>query len=190
MSPTDLTADIGLVLVYLLTANILLGLLMGARYNTWKRWPHRRINVLKFHNWTGYVALALALAHPIPLLFVTKPRFGIGDILFPISSPEQPFINCLGALALYVLVFTVITSIYRAEIGRRVWKPLHYLTYVLAALFVVHGTFTDQNLDNKPIDFLDPEKFGIIVLGVVVIVASWFRVRAALRHPKFRARQA
>ncbi|MFI5229971.1 MAG: ferric reductase-like transmembrane domain-containing protein [Gemmatimonadales bacterium] len=187
MEPKDLTCYIGLSAIYLMSVNVLLGLLMGARYNTWKRWPHRRINILKLHNWTAYIALGLAAMHPIPLLFVDKPRFRIYDILIPISSPEQPVVNSLGAVALYLLAFTVITSIYRAEIGRQRWKPLHYLTYLLATLFIVHGTLTDQHLDNSPMDLLDAEKLGILACGVVILAGTILRFRWTARHPKFQA---
>lgn len=186
MDPKDLACYIGLAAIYLLSVNVLLGLLMGARYNPWTRWPHRRINLLKLHNWTAYVALGLAVMHPIPLLFVDKPRFGLGDILFPVSSPEQPLVNSLGALALYLLAFTVITSIYRAEIGRQRWKVLHYLTYLLAALFIVHGTLTDQNLDNSSVDLFDGEKVGIMACGLVIVLATIARFRWTAKHPKFR----
>ena len=186
MDPKDLTSFIGLGAIYLLSVNVLLGLLMSARYNPWKRWPHRRINVLKLHNWTAYVALALSAAHPIPLLFVGKPRFAIADVLFPVSSPEQPTINTLGAVALYLLAFTVVTSIYRAEIGRQRWKPLHYLTYVVAILLIIHGALTDQHLDNSPVDLLDAEKLWIIIAGVILLVATIIRFRWTARHPKFK----
>jgi predicted ferric reductase len=188
MDPKDLTSFIGLAAIYLLSVNVLLGLLMSARYNTWKRWPHRRINVLKLHNWTAYVALALCVMHPIPLLFVDKPKFGVGDLLFPISSPQQPVINSLGAIALYLLAFTVITSIYRAEIGRQRWRVLHYLTFLVAGLFVVHGALTDQHLDNSPMDLLDAEKVGILLCGVVMLAATVVRFRWIAKHPKFQPR--
>jgi predicted ferric reductase len=189
MDAKDLTSYIGLTTLYLMSVNILLGLLMSARYNPWKRWPHRRINLLKLHNWTAYVALALAVMHPIPLLFVDKPTFRVGDIVWPVASPEQPVVNTLGAMALYLLAFTVITSIYRAEIGRQRWKPLHYLTYLLATLFIVHGTLTDQHLDNSPMDLLDAEKVGIMACGVVILGATIVRFRWTARHPKFNPRK-
>jgi predicted ferric reductase len=189
MDPKDLTSYLGLATVYLLSANVLLGLLMSARYNPWKRWPHKRINILKFHNWTAYVGLGLAVLHPIPLLFMEKPHFVVLDILFPVSSPEQPLINSLGAIALYLLAFTVVTSIYRAEIGRQRWKPLHYLTYVVAALFIVHGSVTDQHLDNSPMDLLDAEKVGIMACGVVILGATIVRFRWTAKHPKFQPRR-
>src|ERR1043166_4009937 len=181
----DLTTYLGLAAVYLLSVNVCLGLLMGARYNPYKRWPHRRINLLKFHNWTAYVGLALSAAHPIPLLFLDKPRFSVANVLWPVGSPEQPTINILGALALYLLAFTVITSIYRAEIGRQRWKPLHYLTYPLAWLLVIHGSLTDQHLDNSPVDLLDAEKVGIMAAGLVILIASVVRWRWGVRHPKY-----
>lgn len=185
MDPLDLTSYLGLAAVYVLSVNVVFGLLMGARYNPWKRWPHRRINILKLHNWTAYVGLALAVAHPIPLLFVKKPVFAFVDLVYPLRSPQQPLINTLGALALYLLAFTVITSIYRAEIGRQRWKPLHLLTYVVTLLFVIHGAWTDQHLNNSPVDLLDAEKAGILAAGVVIVIATIVRFRWESKHPKF-----
>jgi DMSO/TMAO reductase YedYZ heme-binding membrane subunit len=91
----------------------------------------------------------------------------------------------LGAIALYLIAFTVVTSIYRAEIGRQRWKPLHYLTYAVALLLVIHGTFTDQNLDNSNVDIWDGEKVGIMACGAVILVATAFRFRQTARHPKY-----
>jgi predicted ferric reductase len=141
--------------------------------------------VLKLHNWTGYVALGLAVMHPIPLLFVEKPHFRFVDVVYPVSSPQQPLINTLGAITLYLLAFTVVTSIYRAKIGRQRWKALHYLTYLVASLFVVHGALTDQRLDNRPYDILDAEKLGILACGAVIAVATMYRFRWEVRHPKY-----
>lgn len=182
----DLTTYIGIGAIYILSLNVLLGLLMGARYNTYKRWPHRRINILKLHNWTAYVALALSALHPIPLLFVDKPKFVLSDILYPVSSPLQPTINVLGAIALYLLIFTVITSIYRAEIGHQRWRPLHYLTYAVATLVVIHGTLTNQHLDDNPVDLLDAEKVGFMLCGVVIVAGTALRIWWAGKHPRYR----
>ena len=144
MDPKDLTCYIGLGAIYLLSVNVLLGQLMAARYNPWTRWPHRRINLLKLHNWTAYVGLALGVMHPIPLLFVDKPRFGIGDILLPVSSPQQPFVNSLGAIALYLLAFTVVTSIYR---GRD--RPPALEGAPLPDVCAGHGVHRARNVDRS-----------------------------------------
>jgi len=186
MDLKEFTTCLGLAGIYLLSINVLLGLLMSARYNPWKRWPHRRINLLRLHNWTAYVALTLSALRPLPLLFVTKPHFAIGDILLPVSSPIQPTINTPGAIALYLIIFTVITSIYRAEVGRQRWKVLHYLTYVIALLLVIHGTLTNQHLDDSVVDIFDAEKVGIILCGVVIAASAALRFRWTAKHPKYR----
>ena len=84
-----------------------------------------------------------------------------------------------------MIAFTVITSIYRAEIGRQRWKPLHYLTYGFAALLIIHGVFTDENLDNSNVDIWDGEKVGIMMCGVVILIATLVRFRWTARHPKY-----
>src|SRR5580704_17684608 len=64
MTALDLSADVGLLAVFLSTANICLGLLIAVRYSPWRLWPHRRINIFAVHNWTAYFLMASVLTHP------------------------------------------------------------------------------------------------------------------------------
>ncbi len=182
MTPLDLSSDVGLVALWLLTANVLMGLLLSVRYNPWKHWPHRRFNYFRLHNWTGYIALALCILHPVLLLAVKSPAFRIVDLVYPPGGPRQPWINLLGALSLYALAFVVVTSYYRVEIGRGRWKLLHYAAYASAILFYIHGIFTDPTLKDAPIDYLDGEKVGVEVCALLVVLATALRVRWALRQ--------
>jgi predicted ferric reductase len=179
----DISGDIALVAITLLTLNILLGLLMSVKYNPVRRWPHRHINTLKLHNWTGYTALGVSILHPAVILLSSTVNFRIIDILFPLNAPKQPWVNMLGAGALYLLVFTVVTSYFRFQIGRRWWKPMHYVTYALFVLFAAHAIFTDPTLKDAPIDPFDAEKVYIELLILIVIVATTLRVRWALQQP-------
>jgi predicted ferric reductase len=182
MSPLELSSDVGIVAVVVLTVQILLGLLMGVKYNPWKRWPHRRINYYKIHNWMGYTGLALTLLHVVLLLVSSEANFRLIDALYPLVGPKQPVINTLGAAALYVLIVVVVTSYYRAAIGHDRWRVIHYATYLTATLFFIHGIWSDPTLKDHPIDYLDAEKFWIELCFVVVIVASYFRWRSAIRR--------
>jgi methionine sulfoxide reductase heme-binding subunit len=184
MSALELSSDVGIVAVFVLTFNILLGLLMGVKYNPWRSWPHRRINYFKIHNWTGYVALALSLLHVILLLLSTEANFRIIDVLYPMVGPKQPVINTLGAAALYVLIVVVTTSYFRAAIGHDRWRIIHYGTYLTATLFLIHGIWSDPSLKDRPIDYLDAEKAGIEICLLIVVVASFFRWRTAVRRRK------
>ena len=182
MLPLELSSDVGIVAVFVLTFNILLGLLMGVKYNPWRSWPHRRINYFKIHNWTGYVALALSLLHVILLLLSTEAKFRVVDVLYPMVGPKQPVINTLGAAALYVLIVVVTTSYFRAAIGHDRWRIIHYGTYLTATLFLIHGIWSDPSLKDRPIDYLDAEKAGIEICLLIVVVASFFRWRTAIRR--------
>ena len=170
----------------LLTLNILIGLVMSVKYNPVRSWPHRRINTFKIHNWTAYIALTIASIHPLIILFSSTAKFTFLDILYPVKAPKQPWINVLGALALYTLAFVVVTSYFRGRLGRKKWKTLHFTAYGTAALFYAHGILTDPKLKDAPIDFLDGEKVYVELCMLVVIVAAALRVRWQLRQPPAR----
>ena len=186
MTAIDLSSYFGLVAMTLLTLNILIGLVMSMKYNPVRRWPHRRINTFKIHNWTAYIALSVASIHPLIILFSSTAKFTLLDILYPVNAPKQPWINVLGALALYALSFVVVTSYFRLELGRKKWKALHFTAYGTAALFYVHGILTDPNLKDAPIDFLDAEKVYVELCMLLVIVAVALRLRWQLRQPPAR----
>jgi predicted ferric reductase len=183
MTAIDLSSYFGLVAMSLLTLNILLGLVMSVKYNPVRSWPHRRINTFKLHNWTAYVALTVAAIHPTIILFSSTAKFSLIDILYPVNAPKQPWINVLGALALYTLAFVVLTSYFRRELGRKTWKTLHFTAYATAVLFFIHGIFTDPKLKDAPIDYLDGEKVYVELCMLLVIIAVGFRVRWQLRQP-------
>ena len=182
MSALELSSDAGIVAVIVIACNMLLGMLMGVKYNPWRRWPHRRINYFKIHNWIGYTALTITLLHVVLLLASSEAKFRLIDVLYPMVGPKQPVINTLGAAALYVLIVVVVTSYYRAEIGHDRWRLIHYGTYLTAALFFVHGIWSDPSLKDHPIDYLDAEKVAIELSLLVIVVASFFRWRQALRR--------
>ena len=139
----DLSAYVGLLAVGAITLNMLLGLLMAFRYSPHRSWPHRRFNYFRVHNWTGYIALAVAILHPATLLFSKKPRFRFLDLVYPIHSPSQPLDNTIGAIALFLLAFVVVTSYMRIRLGRHLWKSFHFSIYFAAAALFWHSLFTD-----------------------------------------------
>src|SRR5215470_11201866 len=110
ISVLDLSAYTGLAAVGAITLNIVLGVLMASRYSPHRSWPHRRFNYFRVHNWTGYLALGISLLHPVILLFNPSPRFRLLDLIYPVHSPSQPLENTIGAIALYLLAFVVVTS--------------------------------------------------------------------------------
>ena len=187
MTAIDLSSDAGLVAMVLLTINIFLGLLLSARYNPVRQWPHRRLPLFDIHNWTAYIAIGLILLHPVLLLLSSTAGFGIVDVLFPLHSPKQTLYNCFGAAAFYCVLFVVVTSYYRSRLGSKLWKKLHYVSYAAAALVFVHSILIDPELKNAPPDPLDGEKVLVEGCALLIVAATIWRIRY---QPKKRLLQA
>jgi sulfoxide reductase heme-binding subunit YedZ len=180
----EVSSVVGLIAVGVLTVNILLGLLISTGYNPLRRWPRRRIKLFTLHNWTGYVALSVAALHPAIILLSSTAGFTLFDILMPTSSPQQPVVNTLGAAALYLVAFAVVTSYFRHVFGFHRWKQLHYTTYAAACVFFVHGVLSDQLLQNRPVDWIDAEK--VYIEGCAALVAGATACRIAARRKRSR----
>jgi sulfoxide reductase heme-binding subunit YedZ len=180
----DLSADVGLVAVGAVTLNLLLGLMMAFRYSPVRYWPHHRFNYFRLHNWSGYLVLALSLLHPIILLFSSTARFRVLDVIYPIHSPSQPFENTIGAVGLYLIAFVVITSYFRIQLGRHLWKSFHFVVYAAAVAAFWHSILTDPNLKNSPVDWFDGEKVFIEVCALLILVTSLLRWRFAARKAR------
>jgi predicted ferric reductase len=179
MTVLDLCSYLGLGAAGAATVNLLLGLLISMRYSPVRQWPHKRVNVFALHQWTAYLAVALTLTHPGVLLFQGSPRFGVIDLLWPVHSPLQPWINCVGAGGLYLLLLVVGSSLLRNAIGRPLWRKLHYLTFPMMVLLFIHSIWTDPNLkDGKP-DLLDGGK--VFLEGACLVFLAAVAVRIAMR---------
>jgi predicted ferric reductase len=90
MTAIELSSYAGLAAMTLLTLNILLGLVMSVKHNPVRDWPHRRINTFKIHNWTAYLALSVAVLHPLILTFSSTAKFTLIDILYPVNDQTTP----------------------------------------------------------------------------------------------------
>ena len=156
---------------------MVMGVLMAFRYSPHRSWPHRRFNYFRLHNWTGYLALAISLLHPVILPFNKSPRFRLLDLVYPVHSPSQPLENTIGAIALYLLAFVVVTSYFRIRLGRHLWKSFHFSIYFGAAALFWHSLFTDPELKHAPLDWSDGGKLFVEFCLALIFVLSLLRLR-------------
>jgi predicted ferric reductase len=186
----DLSAYVGLAAVGAITLNMFLGMLMAFRYSPHRSWPHHRFNYFRIHNLTGYLALAVSALHPAILLFSKDPRFRIVDIVYPVHSPQQPLDNSVGAIALYLLAFVVVTSYMRIRLGRHLWKSFHFSIYFAATALFWHSLFTDPSLKNAPVDWFDGGKLFVEFCLLSIVIISLLRLRYARKkahRPPYRS---
>jgi methionine sulfoxide reductase heme-binding subunit len=179
MTVLDLSAYLGLTAVAAITLNMLLGVMMAFRYSPVRNWPHRRFNYFRLHNQTGYIALVATILHPLALLLNKSPKFRVLDLIYPVHSPQQPLENTIGAMAFYVVAIMVVTSYFRIQLGRRVWKAFHFSVYLGAVALFWHSLFTDPDLKGAPIDWLDGGKLFVEACALIILVTAILRARHA-----------
>jgi len=185
----DWSSTLGLIATAVLSFNLLLGILLSTAYRRsplWKRMPPfvRGVSLDDLHNWTAYIALALAVAHPVVLLGDKSLRYRISDIVLPVSAPHQPLWTLLGSLALYAVIVVIVTTqkAVKRRLGFRVWKNIHLISYGTALLFVTHGIFMDPELKDRPVDWLDGEKLISEICAIVLVAATIIRWRHYYRR--------
>jgi sulfoxide reductase heme-binding subunit YedZ len=189
----DLSSTLGLIATAVLSFNFLLGILLSTGYRRsplWKRMPPlvRKLSLDDLHNWTAYVALVLALAHPVVLLADKALRYRVTDIVLPVFAPHQPVWTLLGSLALYAVIVVILTTqkAVKRRLGFRAWKNIHLISYGTALLFVIHGIAMDPELKDRPVDWLDGEKLVSEVCAIVLLAATIMRWRYYRRGQRKR----
>jgi DMSO/TMAO reductase YedYZ heme-binding membrane subunit len=187
MTLLDLCSYLGLAAAGFATTTLWLGLLIAMRYSPLRRWPHHHINTFALHQWSAYAAVAFTLTHPLVLLWLHAPHFRIVDLLWPLHSPLQPWINTAGAAALYLLLLLLVSSLLRHRLGRPLWRRLHYLAFPAIVLIFVHSVFTDPLLKDGHPDLLDGGKIFLEIACLLSAIAIGLRL--ALRGRGVRQRR-
>ncbi len=187
----DLSAGIGLFACVLLTLNILMGMLLGTAYKRsvyWQKLPGliREVNLDSLHTWTGWLVLLLVSLHPFFLFLYKESKFSLLDIFFPLHAPNQRLFVLFGTVSFYALLLVTITSwnTLKKKMSFRFWKNIHLVSYGTALLFIVHGLIMDPELKNRPTDWLDAEKVLVESCFLVLVIASYLRIRYHLKKPK------
>ena len=177
---SDATAWFGWLATILLTFNLALGVLQPLRYDPVVRWPHRRLpaSIFKLHKWTGYTAIGVVLAHPLFLLWHATHPFTLSAIYIPFTAPAETLYAALGTIAMYLLLTVTLSSYFRERIGLELWKWVHYATYALLPVFLVHGLFINSALDPKrEIDYFDAGKLIVETCALIAVAFVVWRLR-------------
>lgn len=86
----------------------------------------------------------------------------------PFAAGYRTFRVGLGALAFDVLLAVVITSLLRRRLGTRAWRAVHWLSYAVWPVALVHGFTTGTDLTHGGLFWLTA---GCMV--VVLVAAAW-----------------
>jgi Ferric reductase like transmembrane component len=174
----------GLVSLLLLTASVVLGIVTTARWGN-AQWPRFTVNLI--HRNVSLLACAFLLVHIATMVLDGFAPIGWMDTVIPFVSPYRALWLGLGVLAFDLLVAVIVTSLLRNRVGARVWRLVHWLTYPLWALAVLHGLGTGTDI-RTPLLLI-----ANAACVIAVSAAVWWRCtiarssRPALRGAVFAA---
>ena len=173
---------IGLLGLALLIVSSVGGTLLASR--TAQKIKFLKGQTFKYHRTISLVGAALFLLHPIPLLLAhatTGMRWW--NVLVPFTAPKQGILIAWGTLAAYTLIIVTISSLNIKKIPRNLWRILHYGSYLVLGLGIIHAlTISNEFAEYEPFRVGEPDKFllAFVAVPVVLLFPIW-RIVAARR---------
>ncbi|MES2169687.1 MAG: ferric reductase-like transmembrane domain-containing protein [Actinomycetota bacterium] len=155
----------GVVSLVLLTVSVVLGIITRSG----RPLPGLpRFSVSLVHRNLAILASVFLVLHVGTLLLDTYAKLTLADVLVPFLGAYKPFWQGLGTVALDLIVAVIITSLLRRRIGVRAFKAVHWLTYAMWPIAVIHGIGNGTNGTSA--------WFLLLSVGcalAVVIAVSW-----------------
>jgi predicted ferric reductase len=129
----------GLVALVLFTGSLVVGVLGAGRFAS-RGWP--RFTLAGVHRNVSLLAVVFIVVH-IGTATV-DPYAGIGwlDSVVPFVSVYHPVWLGLGGVAADLTAAVVATSVLRPRVQHRLWRWVHWASYVCWPLAVMHGIGT------------------------------------------------
>ncbi len=160
---TRASGAVSLVLLSIVTA---LGLLTAARAGS-ARWP--RFLTAALHRDLALTALGFLALHIVTAVVDPYTHLGLVAVAVPFGSYYRTFWLGLGTIAFELMLAVVATSLLRHRIGVRAWRAVHWASYAMWPIALVHGIGTGT------------DSFSRVMLAVTAACAVTVLVAAVWR---------
>jgi sulfoxide reductase heme-binding subunit YedZ len=104
-----------------------------------------RFGLNEVHRTAAMTGVGLIVVHVVSLLFDPYAQLKLVDLVLPFVGTYRPFWLGLGTLAVDLLVVVTVVSLLRNIVGPRVFKAVHWATYVLWPVALLHALGTGTN---------------------------------------------
>jgi methionine sulfoxide reductase heme-binding subunit len=170
----------GFALYLLLWVSTLAGL--GLTTGLLERWLDRGV-VFSLHAFATQLAYGFLALHLLSLAADPTVRFGPRELLVPFASGVREPWTGLGLLAGQLTVVIGASFAVRQRIGSKAWRALHWLTFPLFALGLLHGLGAGTDARQPWAELL------YLTTGSLVVGFTLYRLfRRGARSPRPSAR--
>jgi methionine sulfoxide reductase heme-binding subunit len=132
----------GIVALVLLTGSVVLGILTRSG-RPLPGLPRFSISLL--HRNIALLSSIFLVLHVGSLMLDSYAKLSVVDVFVPFLGAFKPFWQGLGTVALDLLVAIVITSLFRKRLGVGLFKAIHWLTYAMWPIALVHAIGNGTN---------------------------------------------
>jgi len=124
------------------------------------------------------LSIVFLAVHVLTAVFDPFTKLGLGAALVPFASSYRPVQVALGVVALYLFVALIVTSLLRKHIGQRTWRAVHWASYAMWPMALLHGITAGS-------DASAPWMLAVDLISIAVITAAlgW---RVAVGNPNRR----
>jgi methionine sulfoxide reductase heme-binding subunit len=171
----------GIVALVLFTLSMVLGIV--ARSGRTVPWLGR-FGTSDLHRTAALTGTGLVAAHVGTLYFDPYAQLRLVDFVFPFLGAYKPLWLGLGTLAFDLLGVVTVVSLLRHRVGPRVFKGVHWATYVLWPVALLHALGNGTNGGAGWFRAL-----AVVCISAVVTAIGWrlapsFEGRGWTRHPR------
>ncbi len=161
-----LLARVGGIISYLLLSfSVILGLCTSLHLTD--RFLHRA-KVVHLHKILSLSTLVFVILHVAGLLLDSYIGISLLESLIPFSTKFQPLWTGIGTLGFYGIGAIVISFYLASRLGYKIWRAVHYLSFVLFFSSFLHGILigSDSHSLWMQLIYLTTGSFVIFLSGV------------------------
>ncbi|HEX9978556.1 MAG TPA: ferric reductase-like transmembrane domain-containing protein [Acidimicrobiia bacterium] len=162
----------GIIALAILTASVVWGLLYSTRILNGRPTPKW---LLDLHRFLGGLSVTFTAVHLTGLVADSYAHFGLSELFVPMASAWKPGPVAWGISGLYLLVAIEGTSLLMKRLPRRLWRFIHFGSYVLFWMAMVHGATAGTDARNPM--YLA----GTVAAVLVVVFLTGYRVLTSRR---------
>lgn len=122
------------------------------------------------HEFLSLGSVLFVSLHALVLLGDSYIGFNIFHLAVPFSAPYKPLWTGLGTLAFYLIIALTGSFYLRKQIGQKLWRSLHYLTFLAYVLGLVHGLMAGTD------SALTVIKLMYLLTGFSVLFLAYYRL--------------
>jgi sulfoxide reductase heme-binding subunit YedZ len=160
----------GLTAYVLLTLSVLAGLVVKSR-------PFgralRTASVTDVHRFLTLLGLGAVAVHGLALVLDQTVRMPFAALFVPLLSGYRPAAVAVGVIAAELAALITVSFSVRRLIGARMWRRLHWATYLVFALATVHGLAAGTDVWARPL--------YLGAVGAVAFATAWRTLTRPIR---------